>query len=351
MGEAKRKGDLLENVVALLHSHAAESVRVRVMLPVAGSQRQREIDVLLTSQVKGYPVQIVIECKNEKKRVGIERIDAFVGKLKDIGIPAVNGIYVSPTGYTKDALERAKTEGIRTLLFEGLTPDRLNIEISSAKHSIVFTLATWLGMNHFSYLPNICLKNLPGVTAQLDLQRHGHDKPGLMNLLWEQWITEKIPKTLGQHVMSVVLPAEYSIRGNSVGDQGQIVIIDYTVTGHMLQREGHARNLKLKNAETERIEAHRIDAAFKHNDTSESLICLESEDKLTEYLGSADFHIHGRIKVPRIVDSHTYWPPSERALIRIQELRKAGSAITFAEIEGTDLSRAWDAYFKTDSPK
>ena len=113
MSEEKQKGDLLEDIVALLHQQEGVKIDKRIKIPAGGasSKRKREIDVLLTSYVAGYPVKIAIECKNERKKVGSEKIDAFVGKLKDIGIPTQQGIYVSPTGYTKDALDRAKERG------------------------------------------------------------------------------------------------------------------------------------------------------------------------------------------------------------------------------------------------
>lgn len=351
MGEAKQKGDLLEDVVALLHERSDAHVDVRIKLPVADvtSQRRREIDVLLTSHVTGFPIQVAIECKNEKDRVGIEKIDALVGKLLDVGIPPVHGIYVSPIGYTSGALERAKVAGIRTLLFEGLTADRLKIEISIARQSIVYALATWHSMNPFLYTPKSSYENLPGITVKLDLKKHGHDKPGLLNVLWELWITEKISGTLGEHVVSVILPPGYSIAENETDEQGGIVIIEYRVVGHILQRKGHARNLRLKNAETKEVETQRIDASFRQHDTSDDLIRLESEEELAQYIGSGDFHIYGRIRVPRIVDSKVYWPLSKRALQRIRELHESGSEITFAKIEGTDLSRAWETYFETNA--
>ena len=68
----------------------------------------------MTTSVYGYPVRWVVECKNEKL-IGFEYIDAFVGKLKYVGIPSQSGIFVSASGYTKGAIERAKDDGIRAL--------------------------------------------------------------------------------------------------------------------------------------------------------------------------------------------------------------------------------------------
>src|SRR5713101_2183236 len=128
MGQAtsKERGDLLEDVVAALHEFPTIETQKRVFLPVidSGSVRTREIDVLLLSNVAGYPVRIAIECKNEKDPVGIQRIDEFLGKLNDVGIPPSHAVFVSPVGYTGPALERAAKAGIRTLQLDGLTQDR-----------------------------------------------------------------------------------------------------------------------------------------------------------------------------------------------------------------------------------
>ncbi len=63
------KGELVEEIVEKMHANPNVGVQRRVFLdPLAGSGK-REIDVLLTSSVAGYPVRLAIECKNEKAQV------------------------------------------------------------------------------------------------------------------------------------------------------------------------------------------------------------------------------------------------------------------------------------------
>lgn len=51
-----------------------------VRLPATSNpKRTRELDVLLRHQVTGDPVLVVFECKNERKPVGVEYVDAFFG--------------------------------------------------------------------------------------------------------------------------------------------------------------------------------------------------------------------------------------------------------------------------------
>src|SRR5690606_24714710 len=47
--------------------------------------------------ISGYPVLVVIECKDYKRAVGIEKIEAFAQKLNDVG--ASLGVMVSTSGF------------------------------------------------------------------------------------------------------------------------------------------------------------------------------------------------------------------------------------------------------------
>jgi hypothetical protein len=83
MTSTRKLGDVLEDIVALLHNVPAGSIQTRVKVPAlrpgSDGERTREIDVLISQDVAGYPIRIAFECKNEQDKVGIERIDAFVG--------------------------------------------------------------------------------------------------------------------------------------------------------------------------------------------------------------------------------------------------------------------------------
>lgn len=63
----KIKGNILEDLVAMMHQVPGVRVQKRRKLPVLRSKtkRKREIDVLITSSVAGYKVQIALGCKNE----------------------------------------------------------------------------------------------------------------------------------------------------------------------------------------------------------------------------------------------------------------------------------------------
>src|SRR4051794_40207647 len=107
------KGRLVEQIAAMLHETPDVTLESNARIPSLQGNGSREIDVLISCEVAGYSVRLAIECKNEKDPIGVERIDAFIGKLKDVGIPVQQGIYISASGYTAGAIRRARVEGIR----------------------------------------------------------------------------------------------------------------------------------------------------------------------------------------------------------------------------------------------
>lgn len=70
------------------------------------SGTQRQIDVLIEGKVAGSPVEIVVECKNYAKPIGIGMIDEFAGKLADL--QAQRGIIYALSGLTSGARFRAE---------------------------------------------------------------------------------------------------------------------------------------------------------------------------------------------------------------------------------------------------
>ncbi|HSB10250.1 MAG TPA: restriction endonuclease, partial [Blastocatellia bacterium] len=111
-----KKGKIVERITAAFHDNPDVTIRLNAFLPVVGGgRRRREIDVLVVGQLAGYTMRIAFECKNERSAVGVQKLDEFIGKLKDVGIPPQNGVYVSASGYTAGAIERAQKEGVRAL--------------------------------------------------------------------------------------------------------------------------------------------------------------------------------------------------------------------------------------------
>lgn len=82
----------------------------------------RQFDLVIEKEIPGLGAQqVAVECKDYKKRVGVELLDAFTSKIRDFGM---QGIFVNRAGYTKTAYRKAKRLGIQLLtLNDG--PERL----------------------------------------------------------------------------------------------------------------------------------------------------------------------------------------------------------------------------------
>lgn len=78
----------------------------------------REIDIYWEFELAGMIYKNAIECKDYNSTISIEKIDALVGKLKDI--PGVRGIFATRKGYQSGAETKAKQNGIELLIVRKL---------------------------------------------------------------------------------------------------------------------------------------------------------------------------------------------------------------------------------------
>jgi hypothetical protein len=332
---AKAKGDILEDLVALMHKVPGVIVEKRVKLPVlrARRKRRREIDVLITSNVAGYEVRLAIGCKNEVKALGMNAIDNFVGILTEVGIPLQYGILVSAKGYTRDALDAASQHGIRTLVYEGLSADRLSLEISAALNSIVYLLVTQSNLSIFPYVETSGGDDSRFITATLDSK----DEPSVtqvMTSLWELWVSQQIPASIGNHTVCLK-PKDPESKWCVIGD--------VTVTGLIASLPGTFSRGILKDAVAGTIERVQISAKFDEIKGPLTLTPVSSEKDLDEVITKEKLTIVTRVRVPRIVSNAGYWPLTVQALRKAKTLFDAGKPIAFEHIESSNIADAWDS--------
>jgi hypothetical protein len=324
---AKLKGNLLEDVVARLHESRAGKVETRVKVPALGSSREREVDVLITQQVVGYPVRLAIECKNEQDPVGVGRIGEFIDKLNDVGIPVAQGIFVTPVGYTADARGRAEKAGIRLLVLDGLDANRMAAAVNDALMAVVHYVLLVDVVNIFPYLPQRASSEAEEWPAAPAL-----NEISVQNRVWIDWLTRTKPIRLGESERFF-----YAANGSGA-------IVSYRIAALVGQIPGTERRFALRNANTNATERSRIEADFSAP-TTLALEFVEAEEELTRLKDEVWRQSHRLVqfvRVPRLISGSVFWPPTEDALQKIAALRARGDAVTFATVEGKDLSRAWE---------
>ncbi len=106
-------GRSFETATARVLKSTRPAARVYANVRIVGrlSRVKRQVDVQVVSPAD-YEV-LHFECKDHARPVDVEVVDAFTGKLRDIG--ARRGAIVSNSGYTSAALNMAEAVGVDTL--------------------------------------------------------------------------------------------------------------------------------------------------------------------------------------------------------------------------------------------
>jgi hypothetical protein len=343
------KGRLVEEIVGMMHANPNVKVERRVFLDPLGGGSSREIDVLLTSHVEGQPVKVAIECKNQRKPVSLEQIDAFVGKLQDVSIPSHLGIYVSVNGYTGGAVERARKAGIRTLVLTGLTKDRLLAAVTRAFQSTVYLFAEVVRFELQNELSSV--EEFAELSVFYDAE--GVPQTTFPDMIWQAWVDGSAPSELGEHELSFEAPEGWqSIADGKTSPLGPLSAT-IRVSGFAVTFSGEARRHTLFDAANKQLERSRINATFDGRPAPGYPVRgFETEEELREYLEDPEAPrlIVGRLRMPRIRLSATWWPPSERAMKKVVGLMQAYEAgeipdprpLKFDEIEGMDLGAMFE---------
>jgi hypothetical protein len=341
-GSASRvKGRLVEALVSAMHALPGATVRQNVRLPAIGGVRKREIDVLIDGTVASYPIRIAIECKNERTVTGSPQIDAFIGKLQDIGIPTQHGIFVSVKGFTKGALARARQVGVRTLILTGLTEDRLAETVYGAFGSVVFLwpVAIAGGVDTAADTPS---------THELMVFRgsDGEVIGSVVDLFWAGWVRGEVPNSLGLHEVAFSLPDGWF---HKIGDElrrpeglwGQIhvygVTIGVAVTASVHDLFDARTNSRLKTM----VRLHD-----SSSDDTFNVAIFADENGLTEHIRQSEAQVKliTRIRLPRLDWKGSFWPPS------IESRRKHAAAAEIARARGEDPFKIDTTQFEREYP-
>ena len=121
------KGKQLEKTIRLIQETFKDSENTQIYsnykMPNE-SGNNREIDILIVSKINDFEINIAIECKDFKKKVPVEKIEAFQSKcdrLKKIS----KKIFISSNGFQSDAINSAKYYNIELFIAEELTQKTL----------------------------------------------------------------------------------------------------------------------------------------------------------------------------------------------------------------------------------
>lgn len=130
-----KKGTLFELFVSRIEAAKKKDETIKILVDqsirnLEGSLRQ--FDVLVKSSINNFEITVAVECKEYSKPVGLEKIDAF--KSNCDRIPEINKmVFVSKSGFTKQAIKAAKFYGIELINISELDSDKIFDAIAPVK--------------------------------------------------------------------------------------------------------------------------------------------------------------------------------------------------------------------------
>ena len=317
----KKKGELLEKIVAALYKSPGLKVEQNVKYPTTDRGDTREIDVLVTTHVAGLPVEYAFQCKNEEKPIGINKMGEFVAALQDIGIPTKYGIFVSVNGFTKPAIRQAKKNGIRTLVLRGLTEDRLKHEIGDAIQHNIFLIPR---INQVAVLNNVAKSEFDWQFL-LFFDENQNPIGSIIDLIYNKWLNGEISNQLGEHQIELEVPTNWYQfhKGDKV--EPLKITAELSILAAVIEIEGRSRKHLLFDAETDRIEKFKLNVDFKRPAAGETIQIntFYSDEELNEALGSSvDQQLRIKTQLPRLISSLTYYPLSKSVSTELFDLPK-----------------------------
>jgi len=110
--ERRSKATDYEKVTAKIYSLLSPESQVTHNDRIMGrdSSKERQIDVSIRSQIAGHEVLVIVQCKDYKSKVNVDRVGEFQSVMRDVG--AHRGILVTSVGYSDGAKNYAKKNGI-----------------------------------------------------------------------------------------------------------------------------------------------------------------------------------------------------------------------------------------------
>lgn len=108
-----------------------------------GTPRQR--DVWIDSSIAGFNVQIYVSCKDYKRKINQQDMDAVIGELASSG--ANKGVIFAKNGFGEDAKKKAKANGIDCCVLLGNDssielPNELDFNFYARRGRVTFSFGT-----------------------------------------------------------------------------------------------------------------------------------------------------------------------------------------------------------------
>ena len=297
-----------------------------------------------------YPTHVAIECKNERAVIGVEKIDAFIRKLQDLQLSLGQSIYISASGYTQGALERAKTAGIQTLTLRGLTQAGL---IKSAM--LAFRATVYLLLQVVRW-PLIEIPSIDTNSLTMFCDHDGFPIGSLLDLILEQWNQGSPSSFLGDHEMEVSIPPGWYHLVQGKLTYTQTMSVHVHVHGLVTSTQGDAHEYQLVNDLDGKRERDQVHLSFQPDPSIIPITSIAEESHLQEivHASGATAILTHRSRLPKILVAELFlWPVSMRTakkllnnLLAHEQGKPSPHMLHFADFEEKDLKSVFDSIWE-----
>jgi hypothetical protein len=200
--KAQPKWKEFEEVVFQLQQSFSQDAEVKLDDSIEGldSKQKRQIDISVRRNVGQYSMLIAMECKNYKRPVDVKDVDAFASVVQDVR--ANKGAIISSKGFTKAAIELAKTRNIDT--FRLVDTESVDWK-AYASIPMLLESTNYRGVrfrySRFAILPSAIQHVDPRLLRVYT--KDGSDQGTMWDIVAGKWNGDQIPLTTGDHEVVV----------------------------------------------------------------------------------------------------------------------------------------------------
>jgi hypothetical protein len=206
-------------VYELQKSLAPDSAIVTPDDYIAGhdSKIARQIDISIKAQVANYQILAVIDCKDYKNPVDVKEVGEFASVVRDVR--ANKGAMIASHGFTKAAIEMARTHGLDTLTFV----DTESMDWKSYVAIKVLLERTWVAGVSLMFRSVATFPwEIPTNISPLELEIYGTDGTPLgkiRNVVAKKWNAGEVKHLPGVVEVSLSGDVLIELRGKKVHTQ------------------------------------------------------------------------------------------------------------------------------------
>jgi hypothetical protein len=202
-----QKFEIFERVATRIYQLLSPSCQVQhnAMLDGIDSGTKRQIDILIRGNIAGHEILMIVQCKNEKGNLDLNKIHEFQGVMKDVG--ANRGVIIAKKGFSKSALRAARRYGIDCcILHDAETKDwRLELKVPLILEEITPRLEFGFGV-----------KLEKGATFDTTLERFQVGGVPIFKRFYDDWNSGKIKLDVSEDLYPLEIADPYIEDQNGV---------------------------------------------------------------------------------------------------------------------------------------